>query len=440
MLDYSLAKLDNGLRVITAPLENTKAVSLFVLVGTGSRFENKENNGIAHFLEHMFFKGTEKRPKTVDIARELDAVGASFNAFTGEEYTGFYIRAEQSHFDLALDVLSDMLFHSKFDANEIEKEKGVILEEINMIRDVPQSYIEYVMKDLLYGDSPLGRMITGEPAGVKAFSRETFTDFKAAQYKAENMIVVVAGGSSTASNEVKLGVNSSEEIWLEKITKVFNQMPAEKPADFEKISESQSAAQIKIYPKKTDQAHFILGFRSLKRTDPRRPILKVLNNLMGGTMSSRLFIEVREKRGLCYYVSSDIIEYHETGFWGVSAGVDIKRVEEAIEVIIAEFARLKSELVTDEELSRAKENMKGHLYLGLEESLSVAEFLAEQALLWQKIDDPDQIVAEMQKVTREEVQKLAQEFTPDKLNLAIIGPFEGEEEKENFEAILKKYN
>lgn len=423
MLNYSLSKLDNGLRVITAPLENTKAVSLFVLVGTGSRYENKQNNGIAHFLEHMFFKGTTKRPKTVDIARELDAVGASFNAFTGEEYTGFYVRAESSHFDLALDVLSDMLFNSKFDEKEIEKEKGVILEEINMIRDVPQSYVEYVMKDLLYGDTPLGRMITGTPDTVTKFNRETFMEFRKQFYQPENMVVAVAGSDSKA--------------WSGKIEKIFGSLPKNTTEDPEKAIEAQSQPQLKIHEKKTDQAHFILSFRGIKRTDPRRPILKVLNNIMGGTMSSRLFIEVREKRGLCYYVSSDFADYMDTGYWEVSAGVDIKRAQEALEVILQECERVKNEDVTDEELTRAKENMKGHLYLGLEESLAVAEFLGEQELLWQKIEDPDEIVAQMVKVTKEDIKKLASDIMkPENLNLAIVGPFEN---KEKFEELLKNY-
>ena len=423
MLKYSLLKLDNGLRVITAPLENTKAVSLFVLVGTGSRYENKQNNGIAHFLEHMFFKGTTKRPKTVDIARELDAVGASFNAFTGEEYTGFYVRAESSHFDLALDVLTDMLFNSKFDEKEIEKEKGVILEEINMIRDVPQSYIEYVMKDLLYGDTPLGRMITGTPDTVTKFNRETFIEFRKQFYQPENMVVAVAG--------------SDGKMWYDKIEKIFGSLPKDITEAPEKVTETQSAPQLKIHEKKTDQAHFILSFRGIKRTDPRRAILKVLNNLMGGTMSSRLFIEVREKRGLCYYVSSDFADYMDTGYWEISAGVDIKRAHVALKVILDECERLKNEDVTDEELSRAKENMKGHLYLGLEESLSVAEFLGEQELLWQKIEDPDVLVAQMAKVTKEDVKKLANDIMkPENLNLAIVGPFEN---KEKFEELLKEY-
>lgn len=420
MLDYKLEKLANGLKIITAPLKNTKAVSVLIMVQTGSRYENAQNNGIAHFLEHMFFKGTQKRPKTVDIAKELDGVGAGYNAFTGEEYTGFFVRAESSHFDLALDILTDMLFNSKFAEYEIEKEKGVIVEEINMYRDLPQAYVEEVMKELLWGAQPLGKMISGTAETVTKFKRENFIQFWQKFYQPEKMIVTVAGANN--------------QSWLKKIKKIFAKLPAKKTPAYTKIIEKQNKAQIKIFNKKTDQAHFILGFRSLKRTDTRRPVLKVLNNIMGATMSSRLFIEVREKRGLCYYVNSNIADYIDTGFWGAAAGVDIKRVEEAIEVVLSEFSKIKNKLITDEELKRAKENLKGRLYLGLEESMSVAEFLAEQEMFWGKIDDPDQVNAEVQRVSKEEVQKLAKEiFQSKNLNLAIIGPFQN---KQKFQRIL----
>lgn len=427
MLDFEKEKLDNGLRIITAPLDNTKAVTVLVMVKTGSRYEDKENNGIAHFLEHMFFKGTQKRPTTLDIARELDSVGAAYNAFTGEEFTGFYVRAESSHFDLALDILTDMLYNSRFDEKEIQKEKGVILEEINMIRDLPQSYVEYLMKELLYGDEPLGRMITGLPATVTHFNRQTFTSFFADFYQPQRIIVTVAGGTA----------NHSSQSWTKKIKHVFEKKLAKRTPDFSKIKEKQIKPGLKVFHKTTDQAHFILGFRGFKYTDSRRPILKVLNNIMGATMSSRLFTEVREKRGLCYYVSSDIADFSDTGFWGASAGVDLKRVDEAIEVILDEFTKIKKQPVTTEELIRAKENLKGRLYLGLEESMNVSQFLAEQEMFWGKIKDPDQIVEETQKVTKEEVQKLANDLMrPEKLNLAIIGPFK---DKEKLEKIINKF-
>lgn len=424
MLNFKLTKLSNGLRVVTAPLENTKAVTILILVGTGSRYETAEENGIAHFLEHMFFKGTKKRPQTVDIARALDSVGASYNAFTGEEYTGYFVRVSSNHFELGLDVLTDMLYGSLFSAEEIEKEKGVIFEEINMIKDMPQNYIEYVLKELLWQGQPLGRTITGERETVANFNRNTFVNFKEKYYRPENMVVVVSGGQN-------------HKNWLEKIEEVFASKENIAIAKPQAAKNAQSEPQLKIHHKKTDQAHFALGFRSLKQTDAKKPVLQVLNNIMGATMSSRLFIEVRERRGLCYYVSTDAAYYADAGFWGASAGVDINRIEEAVKVILEQFAKLKTELVADEELNRAKENLKGRLYLKLEESLNVAEFLAEQELLESKLQDPDKVVEEYQKVTKEDIMELAKQiFRPENLNLAIIGPFE---EKEKFVKLLKEF-
>ncbi len=428
MLDFKLEKTPSGLKIITAPLKNTKAVTLLVMISTGSRYEEKSENGIAHFLEHMFFKGTSKRPKTLDIAKELDAIGASYNAFTGEEYTGFYIRAESSHFALAMDILSDMLFNSKFDKSEIAKEKGVILEEINMIKDHPQAYVEYVMKELLWANQPLGRTITGVPETVSKFNRENFMSFFERFYRAQNMIITVAGGKG----------KNREHDWAAKIKKIFSAVATKNINGFQEAQENQKIPALKIFSKKTDQGHFIIGFRGLKYSDPRREVLKVLNNIMGATMSSRLFTEVREKRGLCYYISSDIADFRDTGFWGVAAGVDIKKTDEALKVIIAEFEKIVAKKVSSEELLRAKENLKGHLYLGLEESMNVAQFLAEQEMFLGKILDPDKIVVEIEKVSKEDIQKLAKEiFVPEKLNLAIIGPFDKEEKK--FEKIIKEY-
>jgi len=424
MLNYQLTKLDNGLKIITAPLASTKAVTILFLFGVGSRYEDVRLSGISHFLEHMFFKGTNKRPTTLDISRELDSVGAGYNAYTGEEYTGYFVRITSDHFDLGLDILTDMLFNSKFDAQEIEREKGVIVEEINMYNDEPRAKVEIIARELFYGDQPLGRKITGEKETVTSFTREDFINYRKAYYNPSNMIVAVSGGGR-------------ENEWLEKLKTKLKEHADLEAKKFEPVEESQTEPQLAISHRETDQAHFILAFRSMKRTDKRRPILRILSNLMGQMMSSRLFIEVRERRGLCYYINSEIVDFNDTGAWAVSAGVDIKRIEEAIEVILKEIKKLKSEKITEEELSRAKENLKGHLYLSLEESMQVADFLAEQALLWGEIKDPDQVAAELDRVTIEDIQKLAESiFVAENLNLAIVGPFK---EKEKFEKLLKTF-
>jgi len=424
MLDYKLTKFSNGLKVITAPLKNTRAMSILTLVGIGSRYEGERENGIAHFVEHMVFKGTKKRPKTADIAKELDAVGAQYNAFTGEEQTGFYVRAESSHFDLGLDILTDILNNSLFDLREIAKEKKVIIEEINMRKDIPMVLVENTIKELLWTNHPLGRMITGTKESVAQFNRPDFISFLKNHYQPQNMIVAVAG-------------EGDHHEWLEKIQNYFKGEPGKPAKTFKKVGEKQKSPAVKVFYKETDQAHFIIGFRSLKRTDKRHQILQVLDVIMGNAMSSRLFNELRERRGLCYYISSDLANFIDNGFWGVSAGVDIKRIDEAIKVILAEFTKLKSFGINNEELKRAQENLKGHLYINLEESMDVAEFLAEQELFWHYIDDPDKVAADWEKVSEKDIRDLATAiFRPANLNLAIVGPFRDEKK---FKKILSSF-
>lgn len=423
MLKYELTKLENGLRIITAPIEKTKAASILFLFGVGSRYETEKLSGISHFLEHMFFKGTKKRPTTLDISKELDGVGAGYNAYTGEENTGYFVHVPSKHFDLGLDVLSDMIFNSKFDEKEITKEKGVIIEEINMYEDEPRGKVELVAKELVYGKHPLGWKITGEKETVTKFTRNDFVNYKKSHYNPENMVIAVAGN---IDNNV-----------LDKLKEKFGQMQILPKNEYLKVKEEQSSPQIKIHYKETEQSHFIIGFRSIKRTDAKHSDLRILTNLMGQMMSSRLFIEVREKRGLCYYVAADMADFNDTGFWSVSAGVDNNRVEEALEVILKEIEKLKNEPVSQEELKRAQENLKGHLYLNLEDSMSVASFLAEQELFWERIQDPDEIATDYDKVTAEDIQDLAQNlFISKHLNLALLGPFKN---NEKFSKILEKY-
>lgn len=331
MLDYQLTNFDNGLKVITAPMKNTKAVTVLFLIGVGSRYEDRNLNGISHFLEHMVFKGTKKRPTVLDISMALDSVGASYNAFTAEEYTGFYVRAAAEHFDLALDIIFDVLYNAKFDPLEIEKEKGVIAEEINMYQDNPQIFIGELAKELFYGAQPLGMQVTGKKDTISQFKRADFINWRDRHYTPDNMVVVVAGGPSTS-----LGTGPNGD-WKEKIKQSFDKLTISNQGSYQKIKENQVRPESLVLQKPTDQAHLVLGFRAIPRKDPRRPILKVLNNLFGENMSSRLFIEVREKRGLAYYVGSDDALFHDTGAFAVSAGVDINRTEDAVKVILDEF-------------------------------------------------------------------------------------------------------
>lgn len=419
---FTKTKLKNGLKIITAPIKETKAVTVLFLVGTGSRYEDKKYNGISHFLEHMFFKGTNKRPSTLDISQELDSVGASYNAFTSEEETGFYVRVSSDHFSMALDILVDMLFNSKFDSEEIEREKGVILEEINMYQDVPQRYIFDLTKKLFYGDSPLGRSTAGEKDIVKKFNREDFIKYRETHYNPENMTIVVAG----SKNHVD---------WVKEIKKYLNEYPKKIENKYVKTYAKQSSPKILLHPKKTDQAHLTIGFPTFARTDKRRPILKIINNILGETMSSRLFTQVRERRGLAYYIGTDIWDFRDTGAILSYAGVDLKRVDQAVRVILEEFKKIKSEKITKTELERAKENLKGRMYLELEDSMSVASFLGEQELFWDKIERPDKIIKDIFKVTQDEVFNLSRElFTTNKINFTMISPLD---DKKQFNKLMK---
>lgn len=425
MLNCERTTLPSGLRLITAPLPNTRAVTVLFLVGVGSRYEEPDLNGISHFLEHMLFKGTKKRPTTLDIAKSLDAVGASYNAFTSEEHTGFFVRASAEHFNLALEVLFDMLYGSIFKPEEIAKEKGVIAEEINMYQDNPQSYIGEVAKKLFYGNHPLGREVTGKKETILKFERKDFLRHRERFYHPSNTIIAVAGGKNKNS-------------WESNIEDFFQKMTAQKKANFQKVKTVQNKPKVLCHYKKTDQAHLILGFRTIPRKDARRPILKVLNNLLGENMSSRLFTEVRERRGLAYYVSSEMADFQDTGVLGVAAGVDIARVEEAVKVILAEFQKLKTAAVATEEILKAQENLKGRLFLGLEESFAVADFLAEEELFLGKIESPEDLVKKYQAVTSEEIKNFAKEFfQPKNLNLAMIGPFKN---IDNFQKILNNFS
>lgn len=423
-LHYKIETLANGLRLITAPLHDTKAVTILILVGAGSRYEDKRTNGVAHFLEHLFFKGTTKRPSTLEISKELDALGADYNAFTGEEYTGFYVRVAGEDFPQAFDIITDMLLDPLFQVEEIEREKGVIVEELNMYEDTPMRIIHDHAKQLVYGDSPLGRRIGGLKETVTKFSRQDFLDFRTKFYQPDNLVVAIAGMGEASH-------------WQTLVKERLGQLRGSAEKQFAPAKDRGKGPHFRLVTKKTDQTHLVLSFRGFPRGDQRRPILSLLTNILGGSMSSRLFIEVRERRGLAYYVRGGISYYRDTGDLTASAGVQVAKIEEAIQVILAEFRRLKDTPVTEEELDRAKKNLRGSLYLGLEDSMSVADYLGEQALLEDEIEQPEQVVANRERVTREEIQALASELIESgSLYLTVLGPYE---DPKRFEKILKNW-
>lgn len=409
---YHRTVLKNGLRVLTVYMPSLESATVMVMVGAGSRYENKANNGISHFLEHMAFKGTVKRPTAMDISTLIDGMGGEFNAFTGKEVTGYYIKSAADNIYLSLDVLSDMLQNSKLDSAEIEKEKGVILEEINLYEDSPSRKIGDVYERLLYGDTPMGWDITGTKDVIKSITREDFISYMKSLYSPTNITVVVAGGV-TSDKAVKM------------VDKYFGSMQKFDTVKHIKVKENQKKPELLIKSKKTEQVHIAIGFRTVPIDHPHQYPLSVLAAILGGGMSSRLFHEVREKRGLAYSVRTHADFCQDVGSLVTVAGVDPKRVEEAIRVIISEYKKMITiPQISKEELEKAKKFIKGHLVLDLEDSRSVSGFYAQQELLEKEINNPDEILKEIDNVTVEKVEKVAKTyFKNEGLNMAVIGDF-----------------
>lgn len=423
-MKFSKKILPNGLTVITVPMPSFESATALVMVGAGSRYEIRQNNGISHFLEHMAFKGTKSRPTFMEISGLVDGIGGEFNAFTSKEYTGYYIKAGKNNIELCLDIISDMLQNSKLDALEIEKEKGVIIEEINLYEDTPMRNIGDIFERLLYGDSPLGWDSVGEKDIIRKIKRDDFTKYLADFYSPSNMSVVLAGGVSE-DQSVKL------------VEKYFSAMKKFKTEKALKIKENQKKPAVFVKTKETEQAHLALGVRTVPLGAPERYALSVLSSVLGGGMSSRLFSEVREKRGLAYYVRANSDQYTDAGSLVISAGVDPKRIEEVVEVILSELSALRDgrKKISPEELRKAKEYLKGHLVLELEDSRSVSVFYAAQSILEKEMKNPDGVLSNIDKVTENEIMKAAKKYLiKETLNLAVIGNFK---DKSKFEKLLK---
>ncbi|MBI4812748.1 insulinase family protein [Candidatus Falkowbacteria bacterium] len=419
---FKKAILDNGLRVVAIPMAGTKTVTVLVLVGTGSRCETKDINGISHFLEHMFFKGTKKRPTPADIVEELDSVGGEYNAFTSKEYTGYFAKVNYKQFDLALDWIADIFLNSQLEEKEIEKEKGVILEEINMYLDTPIYYIGHLWESLLYGDQPAGWHVLGGKENILNIGREQIANYLKSQYAGSNTLVCVAG-------------NFNENETMEKIKKYFGKLKSGSPRPSARVLENQGQPEILTHFKKTDQTHFCLGARGYGVFHADRYVFSVLGIILGGFMSSRLFQEVREKRGLAYYIKTSTEISTDVGYLVTQAGVANSKIEEAVETILAEYRFIREKGVSEKELLRAKEHVKGSLLLNLETSDEQASFFAIQEILKKEILTPEQVFAKIDMVSVDDVRRVADDiFKPEKLNLALIGPFKN---RGRFEKLLR---
>jgi predicted Zn-dependent peptidase len=411
MSTFEQQTLSNGLRVLTAPMDGAQSVIVAIMLAAGSRYETPDTNGIAHFAEHMFFKGTETRPTARDIAGEIDAIGGEFNAFTGKEYTGYYVKCAAEDRLVATDVLVDMLRHSKFEPEEIEREKGVIIEEMNMYFDTPRDYIGGVYDELLYDDQPLGWDIIGRKETVRGATRDTFMGYLDRWYKPSRMVVGVAGkieGDLMAELEERLGdLEPGDAREPDPIA-----LPSEEP-------------RVKLHSKQSEQAHICLGVRSYPLLHPDRYALQTVATVLGGGMSSRLFTEVRERRGLAYYVFGVNHSYTDAGSLYAQAGVDINRIDDAVTTVAAELKRIAAEPVPAQELEKARNFSKGRFVLQLESPQGLVMYGLRRAVLEHDVAEPEEVLAELDKVTAEDVQRVAQDVIHDDgFKLALIGPFD----------------
>lgn len=418
---YQKLTLKNGLRMVTVPMKNTRAVTVLVLVGTGSKYETKNINGISHFLEHMFFKGTKKRPNTLAIAETLDRVGGEYNAFTDKEMTGYWAKVDSKHVDLALDWVSDIFLNSKLDQKEIEREKGVIIEELNMYLDNPSRYVGDLWDKLLYKNQPAGWLILGEKETVRKITKTDFIDYSKSHYSSCNTVIAAAGN-----------INHDIRNKIQNYFKAINVVSSPKK---NKVIEKQKKPETLIHYKKTDQTHLVLGVRGYDIFHPDKYALSILGVILGGSMSSRLWIKIREREGLAYYVRTGTDVTTDTGYLYTRAGVDNNRVDRAVQIILENYQLIRDKKIDKEELRKAKDFMKGRTILAMEESDEQAGFYAGQELIENRILTLEEKFAKIEAVTANDIQRVAKHvFRPEKLNLALIGPFK---DKKKFEKLLK---
>lgn len=404
-------KLKNKLNVLLVPQRDTQSTTFLVMYPVGSRYESEKMSGVSHYIEHLMFKGTVKRKNTLTLTREIDRLGAEYNAFTGKEYTAYYIKVDVKYTPVALDILSDMLFHSTFDAKEMEKEKPVIVEELHMYRDNPMINIENVFEECLYTGA-LGRDIGGTDKHVLGFKRNDVLAYRDKYYHPKAMTLVVAGK-----------ITEDVKSLIEKYFSEGNSSRSLSPS-FEKAAfgSQKKNDRISIENKKTDQAQLMLGFPGFSHNDSHNPAISVLNTIFGGSMSSRLFIEVREKRGLAYMVRSGSEHYRDTGYVSIRAGLEAKNINKAIGVIQNEIEKLIRKPITARELRDAKTHIRGGVTLSFEDSSTQANWYARQALFMPEIRTPEQELQKIEAVTAEEVQAVAKKvFDWNKLRIAIIG-------------------
>jgi predicted Zn-dependent peptidase len=409
-MKFTQKKLKNGIKVMLAPMKDSLSTTVFVMVHTGSKYETKGNNGISHFLEHMCFKGTQKRPTAMDISKALDEIGSQYNAFTSQEFTGYFAKAHPKNIDVLIDVISDIYLNPTFDPKELQKEKGVIIEEINMYEDMPHKQVENVFAQAMYGDQPAGWSIIGSKENVKKMDEHDLRKYWQSHYVASATTVLVSGSFDTRTITKKL-------------QKAFAGISRSAKAKKRLVVEPQNRPKILLKYRKTDQAHVSLGVRSFAGKHKMSAALKVLDAVLGGGMSSRLFQKIREEMGVGYYLRTVIDEYTDHGYFSISLGLDSSRFVEVVKAILNECSKLTTELISKTELEKAKEYLIGNTILSLESSDSMAEYFAIQDITGEEITTPEGLIRKIRKVTREDVRKIAREiFSNDRLVLSAVGP------------------
>ncbi len=410
--------LKNGIRTLLAPVPGTKTVTILVLFGVGSRYEHKRINGISHFIEHMMFKGTLKRPTALSISKELDGVGAMYNAYTSKDVTGYWVKLDSTKLPLALDIVSDMLANSTFQDAELQREKKVICEEIHMYKDNPIMYVDTLLEQIMFEESSLGWDIAGEDKTVLAMTRNDLVKFRDTHYRGKNVVIGIAGNieheKGFALLESYFGKSRKGAV-KENVFKEFIEPKRTKPT-------------VLVSYKETEQVQIALGFYGYHYNHKDIYALSLLTILLGVGMSSRLFVNVREKHGLCYSIHAGYESFHDTGSFVIQAGLDKTRIHKAINLIMKELFKVKKQGVTKEELIRAKEYVRGKSAIQLEDSLSVASWYANQEVHHNELLTPEEKLARYEKVNHEDIKRVAQKLFSQQPHLAIIGPYKDEEE------------
>lgn len=419
-MTYHVTTLENGVRVLTIPMPARDSAAVAVWVKAGGRYEPKSLCGISHFLEHMLFKGTKTR-NTRQIKKEIEGVGGMLNAFTGEEVTCYFAKLLKEHCSRALDVLSDMVLNATIPLHEFTREKPVILEEIKMYRDLPSHHVHDLMGELLWPNQPLGRPLSGSPELVSKLSRSDLVGYMGKHYRNANILVAVSG-------------NVSHLEVLERVRAIYKGKSCKGPSVFSKAECKQTAPRVNFYEKTTEQTHFVIGLHAIPRTHPDRYKMGLLHIMLGANMSSRLFEEVREKRGLAYEIKSGITAYHDTGAFTVSAGVETGKTARAVSVILKELAKVKEKLVKEDELRRAKDYFMSQICLGVEDTLDHLLWAGEKLLCANELPDKENTRKQIEAVTPDDIREMARKiFRTNGLNLALIGPV-----KEKMQKQIKK--